>query len=81
MTTQALVVPFVFVADLFAFAIYQARLGAGLTQNDVAQLAGCSDTNISTLEAGKEPNPKVGNLLALCNLFDLDPREFFLLQL
>lgn len=80
MTTSTLIVPFVFVPDLFALAIYQARIDAGLAQEAVAQLVGCSDTNISTLEAGKEPNPKVGNILALCKLYDLDPRAFFMLD-
>jgi len=73
------------VAMVFRFAhfgneILAHRLELGLTQDAVGNLIGTTASTIGEYERGKEPNPKMQNFLALCNLYDIDPRGFFELE-
>ena len=56
------------------------RLELGLSGEGAAVLLPFDKTTLYTYERGKEPNMKVGNFLALCNLYDLDPRDYFELE-
>ena len=77
---KILIVPFMFDHTGFGARMLDARYSAGLSQEDVGALVGCSGAHISTLERGNEPNPKIQTLLNVCNTFDFDIRDFFLLQ-
>lgn len=56
------------------------RLELGMTGHECAKLLPFDKTTLFTYERGEEPNMKVTNFLALCNLYDLDPREYFELE-
>lgn len=65
----------------FGNDILTRRLEIGFTGEQIARLAGeMHATLVFKYEAGKEPNPKMVNFLALCNVYDLDPREYFELE-
>lgn len=70
-------VPMVFRRNHWANIITAHRTELGMTQDAVGSLVGLTGTAISVYEAGKEDSPKIKHFLAICNLFDLDPREFF----
>lgn len=46
-----------------------------LTQQEVADRAGISRQTYNKYESGKTPNPKPGELRAVCRALELDPRE------
>ena len=70
-------VPMVFRKIHFGNECLASRLELGLTQLDVQTLTGLSTAAISEYERGNQDNMHVGNFLALCNAYDLDPRDFF----
>lgn len=57
--------------------ILAARLELGLVQESIVTLVGLSHTAISHYERGEEKNPKIEHFLKMCNVYDLDPREYF----
>lgn len=73
-------VPMVFNHVRFGNDVLTRRLETGMTQADIRFLTGVSDATVSVYEQGKEPRPNMGTFLALCNVFDLDPREYFELE-
>lgn len=73
-------IPMVFRAVHFANEIMSRRLEMKLNIREVAELVKVHATTVSKYEQGKEDNMKMDNFLDLCNLFDLDPREFFELE-
>ena len=60
--------------------ILTRRLELKLTQEDISKLTGISTTAISQYETGVEDNPKLSFYLVMCNVYDLDPREYFELE-
>jgi len=80
MVTRSKSVAMRFRASNFGITIFAHRRELGLSQDAVASLIGATGSMISDYEQSKEDNPKMKNFLALCNLFDLDPREFFELE-
>ena len=80
MVSRSRSVAMVFRAIHFGNEILAHRIELGLSQGAVANLIGVTGSMISDYERGKEPNPKMQNFLALCNLYDIDPRGFFELE-
>lgn len=70
-------IPMLFRHANFGITILAHRTELGLSQDAVGALVGVTGSMVGDYERGKEDNPKMKNFLALCNLFDLDPREFF----
>jgi len=71
-------VPMVFNNVRFGNDILTRRIELGMTGQNVAEL--CGDIHamlVFKYERGLETNPKMDNFLKLCNVFDLDPREYF----
>jgi hypothetical protein len=65
----------------FGNDILACRLELGITGRETQSLIGTMhETLVFKYEAGKEPNPKMENFLALCNVYDLDPRDYFELE-
>lgn len=57
------------------------RAELGMIGDEVAELSGdMHSTIVYKYENGQEPNPKMENFLAFCNVFDLDPRDYFELE-
>lgn len=73
-------IPMVFRVTHFGNEIMSRRLELGMTIREVSEMAKIHATTISTYERGEEANMKMDNFLDLCNLFDIDPREFFELE-
>lgn len=81
MVTKVRSVRLIFNNVRFGNDILARRLELGLTGNQVATLAGnMHATLVYKYEGGKEENPKMDNFLSLCNVFDLDAREYFELE-
>lgn len=54
--------------------LIQARLRAGVSQQQVAELCLISQPSISRIESGTN-DPSAGTLVRLCEIFDLSPRD------
>lgn len=67
----------VFSAVKFGNDIMARRLELGLTTKDIEELSGLNQTAVARYERGEEPNPKMQSFLAVCNAYDIDPREYF----
>jgi len=80
MTKRERSIPMVFRHTDFGNDIFTRRLELKLTASEVAQLITVDQSTVSKYERGAEPNMKVGNFLTLCNIFDLDPRNYFELE-
>jgi transcriptional regulator with XRE-family HTH domain len=52
-----------------------AREQKGMTQEELEQLSGISQSMISALENGKIPNPTIGTVRALSQALDIDINE------
>lgn len=52
--------------------LQEARLAVGLSQMELAKMLGTSQPRVARLEAGREPNPGLRTLLALCKALKLD---------
>jgi len=61
---------------LLAIHIRQCRDKHNLSQFDVAILIGCSPSHISQLEKGKLTDHKLEFLLRLCDLMNVDFRNY-----
>jgi len=57
----------------FSTWLKEARIEAGLTQDQLSQRSGVSQTRISALEGGKRPG--WASLLRLCGALGRDPQE------
>lgn len=64
----------------FGTTIFQNRNELGMSQQEVAAIVGLNAGTVSGYERG-EDNMKVQHFLAFCNAFDLDPRDFFELEM
>lgn len=64
----------------FGNDILACRLQLGLTTTTIATIADTSTSVISRYERAQEPNLHVSMLLKICNVFDLDVREYFELE-
>lgn len=73
-------IDFVFRKNQFAADIAASRVELGMTQIEVARHVGLSASAVSDYEAAHEDNMKLQNFLNLCNLFDLNPNEYFELK-
>jgi len=80
MTKKIRSVPMVFRAVHFANECMAHRIELKLSLTDVQELTGLSDTTIKNAENAVFPNMHMGNFIAICNVYDLDPREFFELK-
>lgn len=81
MVTKTRSVAMVFNHVRFGNDMLTRRLVLGMTGYEVASLAGSMHaTLVFKYESGQEKNPKMENFLAFCNVFDLDPREYFELE-
>jgi len=70
-------VPMKFRAVHFANECMAHRIELGLKLSDIEKLTGLSDTTIKNCENAKYPNMHIGHFILICNVYDLDPREFF----
>lgn len=70
-------IDFIFRKHRFATDITASRAELGMTQIEVANHVGLSGSAISDYESAHEDNMKLKNFLNLCNLFDLNPHEYF----
>lgn len=59
-------------ADDGPMTLQRARLSAGLSQTDLAELLGSTQPSIARLEAGREKNPGLHTLRCLCTALRLD---------
>jgi len=73
-------VPMRFRASNFGITILAHRLELGMSQEAIGKLVNVSGSCVCDYEQGNEDNPKMKNFLAFCNLFDLDPRDYFELE-
>jgi DNA-binding XRE family transcriptional regulator len=68
----------------FASAVRAAMVTQGLNQAEVAELIGVSPATVSVIRnghyRGQDKLPSVTFILALCNLFDLDIRNYWYVQ-
>lgn len=70
-------IPFVFRKHAFASDIVSCRLELGVTQREAANSLRCTEAALGSYENALEDNPKLQNFLDVCNLYDLNPCEYF----
>lgn len=70
----------VFRKNKFATDIKAARLELGYTLDEIAKNVSVTDGQIGRYEKALEDNPKLQNFLDICNLYDLNPQEYFELE-
>jgi len=81
MVTKWKIVPFVFNSSKFAQAIRMHVLGKGtLYAEEVATIAGISDTTLGKMASGLETNCKMQTFLGICNALDLNPLDYIELE-
>jgi DNA-binding Xre family transcriptional regulator len=81
MVTKWKVVPFVFNTSKFAQAIRLHVIGkSDLYIDEVAAVAGISDTTLGKLASGLENNCKMQTFLGVCNALDLNPLDYIELE-
>lgn len=81
MVTKWKIVPFVFNSSKFAQAIRLHVMGKGdLYIEEVATVAGISDTTLGKLASGLETNCKMQTFLGVCNALDLNPLNYIELE-
>jgi transcriptional regulator with XRE-family HTH domain len=68
-------IPMVLAKQRFLSHVEQARIELNLTQADVEELAGYR--GYKQVLTGRSADMQVDNFLRLCNLLDLDPRDYF----
>jgi transcriptional regulator with XRE-family HTH domain len=74
------VVDLKFDAAGFGRAVREQRQRARLTKRALAELMGRSDSHVAQIERGGNAGTlAVEDMVRLCNLFDLDPRQYFLI--
>lgn len=75
MTKKYKVVPFIFNAGKFAFAV-RLKIQGGLYLEEVAQIAGVSDTTVKAMASGLNYNPEMNTFLGICNALDLNALDY-----
>lgn len=75
MSTRTRSIPMVFRKQAFVTEIEQRRLELGLNMTDIEDLSGYH--GYRTFTAHVDQTMKIENFLLLCNLLDLDPRNYF----
>lgn len=59
--------------ETFGQMLRRLRIEAGLSQNQLARLAGCDPAYVNRLEPGSQPPPKRPVVLALAQVLELTP--------
>lgn len=77
MTKRERSIKMIFNPIKFGNDIMARRLELKLTTHDIETLSGLAQSAIARYERGEEPNPKMQSFLAVCNAYDIDPREYF----
>jgi len=80
MVSRTRSIPMVFAAYDFGNACLARRIELKLIGRDLEILTGLDSSLVYKYERGEEINMKMQNFLKLCNVYDLDPREFFQLE-
>lgn len=70
----------VFRKHQFATDIKACRAELGMTLDEVAKNVNITDGQISRYERAEESSPKLQNFLDICNLYDLNPQDYFELE-
>jgi DNA-binding XRE family transcriptional regulator len=70
-------IDFVFRKTQFATDILACRAELGYTQREVAKHLNVTEAALGSYENALEDNPKMLHFLSVCNLYDLDPRDYF----
>lgn len=70
----------VFRKQQFATDIKACRAELGMTLDEVAKHVQVTDSQIGKYERALEDNPKLKNFIDICNLYDLNPQEYFELE-
>lgn len=70
----------VFRKQAFATDIKAARAELGMTLGEVGKHVSVSYSQIGKYENAMEDNPKLQNFVDICNLYDLNPQEYFELE-
>lgn len=70
-------IPVKFRAIHFGNECLSRRIELKLSGEEAATMLPFDKSALYKYEAGKEDNMKMQNFLALCNLYDLNPAEFF----
>jgi DNA-binding Xre family transcriptional regulator len=76
MVTKWKVVPFLFNAGKFGLAVRLKIDNVNITQEDVAGMAGISDTTVSRIASGLYNNIEMNTFLGICNALDLNPLDY-----
>jgi len=75
MSTDRKYVQFPFRAEkAFGQAFQSMRKAAGVSQEQVALEAGCDRTTVSLIERGLV-SPKLGTIVKMCRIIDVEPSE------
>jgi len=74
------VVDYAFASSTFGADVRANRLRCGFTQQELANFIGVDGSLISRIERGRYPQLRVTMLLDMCNLFDLNPRKYYILK-
>lgn len=81
MTKRVRSVAMVFNHVRFANDILAHRIQLGMTTREVASMLETSPSLVSRYENAQEKNPHIQNVIAFCNIYDLDVRTYFELEL
>ena len=68
---------FTFDVRLFALSLRTMQTLRNLTIDEIAEMTGMSANTVVRYMSGTEDNMKIQSFLVFCNLFDLDPRNYF----
>jgi len=80
MVSRVRSVDMIFNHTRFGNDILAHRLELKLTGDKIGELISIDKTQLYRYERGQEPNMKIKHFLEVCNLYDLDPREYFELE-
>lgn len=80
MTKRERSIPMVFRYREFGSMIAAMRVEYGFSTAEVASMVKVHQTTINKYERGIEPNMHIQNFIDLCNLYDIDPRDYFELE-
>lgn len=64
----------------FGIDILARRTELQMTGDEVSSLVTCEKSTVYAYERGVEPSPRMRHFISLCNLYDLDPRDYFELE-
>jgi DNA-binding XRE family transcriptional regulator len=69
-----------FAAPRFAADCRKVMAINNYQQNEVAAVAGVSETTVMGMCSGLNPNPEMKTFLGICNALDLNPLNYFDLE-